>query len=189
MQTIHVTVAGVSPLLVRRFTDAAAEQATAGSSMASTAADRGTPREQAASGLYLTAEGDPVYPGPNVYSAMIAAGRFQKIGRVQMTTKQTSLVPTGVWVDDVLIPIVSPEPWRVDTRPVRIPATGGRILRHRACFDAWSLSFSLSVEPSVFSAKVVRQLVDDAGAKIGIGDFRPSCKGPFGRFKVTSWKE
>jgi len=30
--------------------------------------------------------------------------------------------------------------------------------------------------------------VDAAGKRIGLGDFRPDCKGPFGRFVVTKWK-
>ena len=33
------------------------------------------------------------------------------------------------------------------------------------------------------------QLVDDAGQKIGLGDYRPARKGPFGRFSVVSWVE
>jgi len=29
--------------------------------------------------------------------------------------------------------------------------------------------------------------VDDCGRKIGIGSFRPSKKGPFGKFRVIHW--
>jgi hypothetical protein len=44
------------------------------------------------------------------------------------------------------------------------------------------------VDSKGMSAELVRNLIDDAGSKVGIGDFRPERKGPFGRFKVTSWK-
>ena len=27
-----------------------------------------------------------------------------------------------------------------------------------------------------------------AGKRVGLGDFRPACKGPFGKFVVVEWK-
>ncbi len=36
---------------------------------------------------------------------------------------------------------------------------------------------------------LVRALVDDAGKKVGLGDYRPERKGPFGKFVVTKWEE
>jgi hypothetical protein len=30
-------------------------------------------------------------------------------------------------------------------------------------------------------------MIDAAGKRIGLGDFRPSCKGPFGKFVVIHW--
>jgi hypothetical protein len=41
----------------------------------------------------------------------------------------------------------------------------------------------------MIAPKLVREIVDAAGKRIGLGDFRPSCKGPFGKFVVTQWKE
>jgi hypothetical protein len=77
----------------------------------------------------------------------------------------------------------------VDTRPVRIPTTGGRILCHRPCFNDWRLTCTLSIDPDLISLRLVRDVVDAAGKRIGLGDFRPDCKGPFGKFVVTSWSE
>lgn len=188
MKTIRVTIEGISPLLLHRFSDKSAEQATAGSTANFAAQDRGTPREQAAQSLYLTEDGKCVMPGPNLYRAFIDAGVFTKIGKRQLTSKATSLIPTGMWVDDVVIEIISAEPWRVDARPVRIPSTGGRIIRYRPCFDTWRMTFTIRFDESVFNERLIREIVDNAGAKIGLGDFRPACKGPFGRFKVVSWE-
>jgi hypothetical protein len=36
--------------------------------------------------------------------------------------------------------------------------------------------------------KLFREIVDAAGKRIGLGDFRPATKGPFGKFVVTSWE-
>jgi len=40
----------------------------------------------------------------------------------------------------------------------------------------------------MFNEKTVRMLVNDAGKKIGLGDYRPQRKGPFGRFSVVGWE-
>jgi hypothetical protein len=40
----------------------------------------------------------------------------------------------------------------------------------------------------MFSAGIARRLVDDAGRKVGLGDFRPWRRGPFGRFTVVRWE-
>ena len=34
-----------------------------------------------------------------------------------------------------------------------------------------------------------RAIVDDAGKKVGLGNFWPSCKGSFGRWVVVHWVE
>jgi hypothetical protein len=39
------------------------------------------------------------------------------------------------------------------------------------------------------SKELFRDIVDSAGRRIGLGDFRPDRKGPFGKFVVVSWKE
>ena len=62
-------------------------------------------------------------------------------------------------------------------------------MRHRAMFNDWELSFSLTLDTEVITPKMLRQIVDIAGKRIGLGDFRPQTKGQFGRFVVTDWKE
>lgn len=187
MENIKVTIEGVTPLILNRFHDAAQIAATDGT-RASTAGEKGTPQEQATLKLYHGADGKLVIPQPNVLSCITAAGKFFKTGKSKVTTQKSSLVPACVEIDGVDLPLVHKQPWRVDARPVRIPATGGRILCYRPIFDDWSLSFDVALDTEVMTVKLLREIVDTAGKRIGLGDFRPDCKGPFGRFKVTSWK-
>lgn len=179
-------IQGVSPLLCNRFTDAAALQGENATSSV-VRAKRGTPREQCEPKVYLGADGKPVMPGPNLFASIIDAGRFIKAGKSKLTTMRSSLVPAGLALLELDIPL-RPGKWEADSRAVVIPATGGRIMCHRPRFDEWSLKFTLEVDAQMFGADTVRELVDIAGQRIGLGDFRPSRKGPFGRFKVTSWK-
>lgn len=191
MLTINIEIQGESPLLCNRFTEEAMEKLIKGSSSTMVAGDRGTPRDQATKKLYTNADGEPIIPGPNVYRSIIDAGRFHKSGRERVTTAKSSLVPAGIWMQDIECIIRNPDndapSWEVDQRSVVNPATGGRMVSCRPRFDSWRLKFTLQVDDKMFSESIVRTLVDDAGQKIGLGDFRPARKGPFGRFKVIAW--
>jgi hypothetical protein len=100
---------------------------------------------------------------------------------------KSSLVPSGLQLEEIECSLNTKD-FEVDTRSVVVPATGGRIIKHRARLDKWELSFTLQVDETIFDERFVRQLVDDAGMKCGLGDFRPNRKGLFGKFKVIEWK-
>lgn len=187
MKTLSITITGKTPLLCNRFTDEAQQSATAGTRSALTG-DKGSPREQAEPKLYLGQDGKYIIPQPNLFRCIIDAGKFFKNGKSKVTTIKSSLIPSCVDMPEVEYVIKHRDPWEVDTRAVRIPSTGGRILCHRPCFNDWSLSFDVLLDDSIISEKLFRDIVDKAGSAIGLGDFRPDCKGPFGKFVVTKWK-
>ena len=187
-QEIHIVIEGKTPLLCNRFHDDAQQKATSGQTTALAAGDKGTPREQAEKMLYQGQDGDCVIPQPNLFRCIIDAGKFFKAGKSKVTTLKSSLIPACVEMDEVEYVIQHEQPWEVDTRAVRIPSTGGRILAHRPCFNDWSLSFDVTLDTEMMSESLFRDIVDKAGAAIGLGDFRPDCKGPFGKFRVTKWE-
>lgn len=184
---IAITISGTTPLLMHRFGDAEQMAATAGTRSAITT-DSESPSDLAAQSLYRDEQGVIGLPGPNVFRCFIDAGTFFKAGKSKVTTQKTSIIPAACSLDQIFIP-VTPDTWKVDTRPVRIPATGGRILRHRPCFDKWSLTTTLTLDPKLIGPKLMREIVDASGQRIGLGDFRPATKGPFGKFVVTEWIE
>jgi len=162
--------------------------ATNGSRLASVG-EKGTPAEQAEARLYVGHDGKPMIPQPNLFRCLIDAGQFFKSGRSRVTTQKSSLLPSCLEVEGLELPIQHKDPWTVDTRAVRIPSTGGRILCHRPCFNDWRLAFTLRVDTELLSVRLLREIVDAGGKRIGLGDFRPACKGPFGKFVVVEWNE
>lgn len=189
---IEVTIQGITPLLMNRFTEAN-EVAVSGGTTVSFRGDKGTPREQATPKRYADSEGHLYIPGPNIFAAIIAAGTFHKAGKSKLTTMKTSLIPAGLMVDDLVCLLIDTEgkpitEWEVDSRSVVIPSTGGRIMAHRPRVDAWCATFTLDLDTTMFTPNLVRSVVDDAGKKIGLGDYRPARKGPFGRFVVSRWE-
>jgi len=188
MKLIKVRIEGTTPLLCNRFTDSAQLAASSGSRV-STVGDRGTPMEQAKQKLYTGTNGKLCIPQPNLFRCLIDAGVFFKSGKSKVTTQKTSLIPACIEIDGIELPLIHKEAWTVDTRAVRIPSTGGRILAHRPCFNDWAIAFTLKIDIDLISVKLVRELLDAAGKRIGLGDFRPATKGPFGKFVVTFWEE
>lgn len=187
MSTISVKIRGVTPLLMNRFSEEAEVKVSSGTS-AVAVGKKGTPREQAAKKCYSDAEGNLYIPGPNIFSCLIQAGKFHKTGKTKVTTTKSSLIPAGMAVREIVCPL-NTQDFEVDSRSVVIPATGGRVMAHRPRLDSWELSFTLDVDDEMFAPNFVRLLVDDAGRKVGLGDFRPDRKGPFGKFSVVEWVE
>lgn len=187
---IDVEITGTTGLICNRFHDEAAEKATNGSRAATAAGDRGTPKEQAEKKLYYGADGKTlIIPQPNLLRCIVDGGSFHKAGKNKITTQKSSLLYACLDIEAAEIPLLHKEQWRVDTRAVRIPSTGGRILAYRPMFDDWSLRFTATLDTDVIGVKLLRSIVDDAGKKVGLGDFRPATKGPYGKFVVTQWVE
>ena len=163
-------------------------RASAGSCTSAAAIDRGTPQEIAEGQLYLGLNGKPMIPQPNLLRCLVDGGQFFKAGRRQITTKESSLLVAAIDIEGTEIEIRHKQPWKVDTRPVVIPATKGRILAHRPMFDDWELVFLVKLDIKMINEKLFREIVDAAGSRIGLGGFRPARKGPYGRFHVINWK-
>jgi len=186
MIQIHVQIEGVTPLLQNRFTEEAEVKISSGTSAAVKSKSKLSPREQAEKKAYADENGNLFLPGPNIFSCLIQAGTFHKIGKKSVTTMKSSLIPAGISVVDIVCPLNTKE-FEVDSRSVVIPSTGGRIMCHRPRLDSWGCTFTLDVDEEMFHPDFVREIVDDAGRKIGLGDFRPARKGPFGKFAIVGW--
>ena len=184
---INITIKGRTPLLCNKFTDAAQLAASGITSRLANTGDRGEPKEVAEGKLYLDQNDKPCIPQPNLFRCIIDAGKYFKNGKSKVTTIKSSIIPSCVDLDGLTYAIKSKHGWMVDSRPVRIPATGGRILAHRPCFNDWQLSFTVDLDTDVMSEGLFRDICDKAGKAVGLGDFRPDCKGPFGKFEVVKW--
>lgn len=184
---VKVTIQGTTPLLMNRFTEANEVKVSSGLSGVHVGG-KPSPREQAQARAYADETGALFIPGPNIFSCLIQAGTFHKSGKSKVTTMKSSLIPAGMSVLEIVCPLNTKD-FEVDSRSVVIPSTGGRIMCHRPRLDSWQFSFTLDIDTEMFSPQFARLLVDDAGRKVGLGDFRPARKGPFGKFHVVKWEE
>lgn len=186
---IKVKIKGITPLICNKYHDEAAMAASSGTRKAAAAGFKGTPQEICEKKLYLSSKGKPMIPQPNILRCIIDGGSFHKAGKKQITTKKESMLYACLDIEGAEVDLIHKQPWKVDTRPVVIPATGGRVLAHRPMFDDWSLAFTMELDTDMVTVDLLRQIVDDAGKRVGLGDYRPARKGPYGKFVVTEWKE
>lgn len=179
MITSSITIKGITPLLINRFHEEAQEEA---SSQIHSRKERLSPEEDAKGRLYWTEQTGNYFPAENLRQSLIAAGSRHKIGRKAASYD----LAAALYIAPFCLPITGG--WKVDTRPVVIPATKGRILRHRPIFDEWEITFELNTDERLVDVDFVKKIVQDAGDYIGIGDFRPARKGVHGRFTVVNWQ-
>jgi len=180
MKQVEVGITGVTPLLVNRFHEEAQESATSG---IRTRKEHLGPKEDAELKLYRNEHSEPYFPSENLRQSMISAAARSKIGR----RSAQSDAAAALYLEPYCLPILGE--WEVDARPVVIRATGGRIVRYRPIFKDWSLRVRVNVDTDLLPLGLARKILDDAGNYVGIGDFRPQRKGPYGRFRVDGWNE
>lgn len=189
MTVVQVTIRGTTSLLQNRFNENAEQPGATRAVLVS----RGTPREEATKSAYINKDGNHWFPGAAIGRLLREAGSNHKLKGSRKSAK--FVVPAAVLVlDDAVVlrngdshtPI---KDFEVDSRPVVIPATKGRVMRHRPRHDCWSAVFNVRINEQILPVDFVQTLLSEGGQQIGIGDFRPEKGGPFGTFLITQWKE
>lgn len=194
MILVSIRCRGVSPLLQNRMSESVLEQlrtkqkkpkaANVGTTM--------TPREEAATKFYF--HGDkPILPAECLMSCFIAAGVFVRLdGKRQISTGKATMLPGLMTLLSSIIYLEEPDSkkpakWEPDVRKGTNPNGGEAVAICRPRFDAWAFSFDIEIDDHEIGENTIRELIDKAGKRIGLGDFRPSRKGVFGRFVVEKW--
>jgi hypothetical protein len=189
MADVITTIKGLSPLMQHKFSNQA--EAALGDETRPVQLDRLLPREQAEQACYRDGEDFCYFPGQAIARLLREAGSSHKQRGSRRSVKY--LVPAAVIVPDDAIHILDAEgkkvdDFEVDSRPVTIPATKGRIMRHRPRWDEWTATFALDIDDTVLPEELIHQLLEEGGRRIGIGDYRPESGGPFGRFSIVEWR-
>lgn len=186
MKTFVCVIESRFAMLQHRFADAEETEETSRPSHIK----KKDPREEAEKAAYRTAAGELYVPGEAVARMMREAGGNHKQKGTRKSWKY--VIPSAVLVpeDQILLRDKEGNPicdYEVDSRPVVIPSTKGRIMRHRPRLNKWFLEFHLEIDENMIDPDFVLQLLQEAGSKLGLLDFRPEKGGRFGRFQVVSW--
>lgn len=148
------------------------------------ALEKKTPAEQAEYSAYRDPTTNDLYvPGVAVQRALINAATYSK-GKGRGSLQKNAAACLMVLPERIPL---GTKTYSLDSRPVVVPATKGRVMRHRPRLDSWSITFTLEYDDTLLKETEVRRIVDDMGKRVGLLDFRPEKKGPFGKSVVVKW--
>ena len=180
MKEIECTIVGVTPLMMYRYIHGYNP-----SKIIENVRDECSKRLHTSSnGL---GDGTVVVPQEALFRTLMNGGKFEKLGKKQVTTEKASLLPGYVIIPGFEFKLIH-ERWEADMRTA-VTARGDRVPVYRPRFDHWSIKFPIQLlYPETFGVDLMRRIVDHAGQKVGLLSFRPERKGGFGMFRVDGWK-
>lgn len=176
MQVIKVVIQGKTPILLHN--PAGMAQRKAGK------AEIPTPQDEAANGCYWTPEKDSLgFPGDNIKASMLIAAPQYKAGKIKLGP----FVAGSIFIEPPMLSFHTKN-YEIDTRRAVVQRQG--ILRSRPKLSKWKLGFDLIVDDDfpVTNTEILKDILAEAGRRVGIADYRPQKKGWFGKFDVISWQ-
>jgi len=141
--------------------------------------------EEAKAGLYVDEKGNYCIPSCAFRSALLNGLKHMKVGK----SSAISVYQAAVFnVDDISV-LIDPKTesplkkYTIDKRRAVIKNNG--IIRSRPRFEKWGCFLYLQIDTDYISVEDVKNMLNNAGMKIGVGDFRIEKRGPFGRFSAA----
>ena len=174
MQKVKVEIEGIAPLLMNRFV------------MENPDEEKGAKRrdkqydikEDTEKALYKDKKIGCYAPSAWIEACLRETAKQFK-GKGRSSLKATIL--SSVFVDSEKIPLNKDTYDAIDVRPVVIQRN--RVVKGRPRFDSWKLKFVLNFNEERIKKETLKDILEEAGATKGIGDYRPK----FGRFKLVKF--
>lgn len=183
-QRVTITLIGISPLVMNRFSPTAIK-AIRDKQTGEATNKRGKkkPDQLYEESIYRKEDGSLTFPA----SALKAVA----LGGVRHVEGLTIIASPGLFFIDEDSIVVEGKPEKFEA--VVRNETGVCDLRYRAKFHEWSLTFSVDFDPNAITLAQLLHLYVQGGHRVGIGDGRPASKKnhnfAFGRFKVAGAEE
>lgn len=182
MKTVKVEIQGISPLLMNRpdLLDLSekSKQRLAGKEKL---------KEEFETKQYRDANGALYSPETHLKGAIMEAGKKIKVKGSGKAT-YSKIFGYSVFIHPANI-LHKRDKLKEHICLAVNPSTKGRIPLCRPMLEEWGLNFEIEYDEDEIPFEVLKDALDIAGKKVGIGDWRPSMKGSYGRFVVTEFKE
>lgn len=187
MRNVKVTIEGISPgILMRRFGESSRDGIVQGGGPVTTIPAREAAAEEAAYRLpdVNGEKGNLYIPAECLRQALVLASAYEK-GKGRSTLAKFSAAAIFITPEALDLGV---KIYDIDSRPAVIPATKGRVMRHRPNLKQWRVTFNLEYDETLLTIEQVRRIVEHCGARVGLLDYRAAKRGPFGRFHIVLWE-
>lgn len=200
LQQYLISCVGISPMLQNPMTDDTLDDLIYGSAGKRKPPERDVPLEHLAEKkLCLGPSGEFGIPANYLFASLVEAGRhviYDK--RTKLSTATSSLIPALLAIvpelldekGDGFIPFKDQDQkWIVDRRRGVLAANKAAVAIVRPKFKEWAFDVTVEVDEDQVNIDKIKDLFNTAGRLTGLGDFRPSKRGQFGRFRVLDFAE
>lgn len=183
MKQLKVKIKGLSPLLMHsdRFANpldkaTKAHKELTGKRKKTDADHEAIAKSEWMGSLYYNESVGPYIPGQNLDATLQEAAKLQKLGKkfkqaVMVLENEIPLQYKGPREPEALF-----DAGFVDVRGVKVAMA--KLMRCRPKFNEWAAEFTVAYNEDVLNGEEVRKAIADAGALIGVCDYRPR----FGKF-------
>lgn len=181
MATIKIEIEGIKPLLTHNPIGMQTPKNGKGSTIPE-------PEDEAEAGTYRMPDGTCGVPGSGFRAALLGAAGAWKGPRARSTMK-SAIAHIEVLEEVAPLSLRDGTPIKsyiIDKRRVLLQGKNG-VIRCRPRFEEWCATFTVEYDDLLLpKPEILIEIANDAGRRMGLGDFRPQKNGPFGRFAVRA---
>lgn len=125
-------------------------------------------------------------PADHLRGSLIGAGSMvkAKVGGRAKSMKQVVAAMFMVSPEEIMIPDFD----SLDKRSAVNKNNKARVVVVRPKWTTWEASFALNVMNDTITKETIKSVLEYAGDYIGIGSFRPTNNGMFGRYQIDSFE-
>jgi hypothetical protein len=144
-----------------------------------------SPEVEAEAGCYWVEDRSSLgFPSWNLFRCYVKAGAAFKAGKVS----GSKIIASGITIEPEMLSF-NTKKYDIDSQRAVVMRSG--IIRSRPLLRNWELEFDALVNEEDVDPKfipVLRAIMEEAGRRVGLGDFRVERNGPYGKFEVVSWE-
>lgn len=128
--------------------------------------------------------GQNYIPADQIRGSFINAGSFSKakVGNARKSMKNIVAAMFIVEPEEIIIPHYD----TIDKRSAVNKNVKARVIVIRPKWTTWEAEFNLRVDNDTITPETVKEIISNAGNYVGIGSFRPTNNGYFGRYKIEN---
>lgn len=178
MKTLNIEITGLSPLLMNTAKYLGVRTSTS-------VTKSYKPEEEAEKSAYWTTKGkkELMIPSEVIYACILNASSFHKINK----RSAKSVMAGSIRIEPSEIRLGTSD-YEIDTRSVVIQRN--RVLKSRAKLENWKAKFQIVYDDrTITDSIIIKTIMEEAGRRIGLMDFRPQKAGWFGTFQITKFEE
>lgn len=194
MKTVNIKIKGVTPMLQHRMTEDELFGLLGAKTKRKTDKEDQTPREIAEKYAYKSEDGSFYIPSEYITGALTyVASEYKQKNSTRKSLKQIIkgvvspvMHKADLFEDEAMTKKINS--FEVDVRKATNHQKGA-VAVCRPRFDKWFTELKLEVDTDLVSTETLKDMLEDAGKRSGIGSFRVAKGGMFGKFQVIEFKE